>query len=129
MIDLETLGIGEKPAILSIGAVVFNDDQIIAHFDVGIDRESCIKQGFSVSPDTLAWWEQQDPEAKAVAFSGVYEINIALKALCEFYRKYECSEIWSKGALADIRWINNALAHFDMKSPWKYYSEMCFRTF
>ena len=51
-----------------------------------------------------------------------------MKALVQFYELNECTEIWSKGALADIRWINNALDYFGIERPWKYYKEFCFRT-
>ena len=36
---------------------------------------------------------------------------------------------WSKGAIADIRWANNILDKLDMKKPWKFSREMCFRTY
>ncbi len=26
-------------------------------------------------------------------------------------------------------WINNALNYFDIRQPWKFWQEMCFRTF
>lgn len=128
MIDCETLDIGERPILLSIGAVVFDDSQIYEYFHIGIDIESSKQHGFTVSQSTLDWWDQQDPAARAVAFSGGEEIKAALHALVYFFEENECIEIWSKGALADIRWINNALDYFGIERPWKYYKEFCFRT-
>lgn len=128
MIDCETLDIGERPVLLSIGAVVFDDTQIFEYFQIDIDIENSKKHGFTVSQSTLDWWNEQDPIAKNMAFSGKEKIDLALQKLVEFYSDNGCDEIWSKGALADIRWINNALDHFGIERPWKYYKEFCFRT-
>lgn len=126
MVDCETLDIGERPVLLSIGAVVFNDQQILHYFDAGISTESTTD--FDVSQDTLDWWSEQSLAAREQAFSGTENIKDALIRLVNFYTQHECTEIWSKGALADIRWINNALSHFDIDRPWKFYKEFCFRT-
>lgn len=126
MIDCETLDVGERPVLLSIGAVVFNDQQILHYFDAGISTESTTD--FDVSQDTLDWWSEQSLAAREQAFSGTENIKDALIRLVNFYTQHECTEIWSKGALADIRWINNALDHFDIERPWKFYKEFCFRT-
>ena len=125
MVDCETLDIGERPVLLSIGAVVFNDQQIQDYFEYFINKETAISEGFTVSQSTLDWWDQQDPDARAYAFNGEGDIQEALKALVQLN---ECTEIWSKGSLADIRWINNALDYFGIERPWKYYKEFCFRT-
>ena len=129
MVDCETLGVGERPVLLSIGAVVFDDAEIHKYFHVQIDIESAKAHGFSVDQSTLDWWDQQDPIAKKDAFSGERDIQDALAALVRFYKVNECTQIWSKGSIADIRWINNALNYFDMRQPWKFWQEMCFRTF
>ncbi len=128
MIDCETLDIGERPVLLSIGAVVFDDNGIYEYFQADIDIESSKQFGFTVSQSTLDWWDQQDPIAKNMAFAGKERIDIVLQKLVAFYSNHGCTEIWSKGALADIRWINNALDYFGIERPWKYYKEFCFRT-
>lgn len=128
MVDCETLDVGERPVLLSIGAVVHDHEQIYNKFHVGIDAETAKVHGFTVSQSTLNWWDRQSDKARAAAFSGTYHIEMALKALVNFYKENECQEIWSKGSLADIRWINNALDHFDIAPPWKYSREFCFRT-
>lgn len=128
MIDCETLDVGERPVLLSIGAVVFDDNGIYEYFHIGIHIENSKQHGFTVSQSTLDWWDQQDPAARADAFSGGEKIKAALQALVYFFEENKCTEIWSKGSLADIRWINNALDHFGIERPWKYYKEFCFRT-
>lgn len=128
MVDCETLDIGERPVLLSIGAVVFDESQIHDYFEYFIDKETAIRESFTVSQATLDWWDQQDSVARTYAFGGEGDIKEALKALVKFYELNECTEIWSKGSLADIRWINNALDYFGIERPWKYYKEFCFRT-
>lgn len=126
MVDCETLGVGERPALLSIGAVVHDNEQIYSKFYAGISTESTTD--FDVSQDTLDWWAEQNEAARQQAFSGTENIKDALIRLVNFYNQHECQEIWSKGSLADIRWINNALDHFDIAKPWKFSREFCFRT-
>ena len=128
MVDCETLDIGECPVLLSIGAVVFDEKGIYQYFQANIDIENSKAYGFTVSQSTLDWWDQQDPIAKNMAFAGKERIDVVLRKLVEFYSNHGCTEIWSKGALADIRWINNALDYFGIERPWKYYKEFCFRT-
>ncbi|MCF3128476.1 3'-5' exoribonuclease [Acinetobacter soli] len=128
MVDCETLGVGESPVILQIGAVIFDDNGIYGHFSVGIDTTNATEHGFTIEKSTLDWWKDQDPELRKQVFSGEELLPFALQKLVNFYQNYECNEIWSKGSLADIRWINNALDHFEIERPWKYYKEFCFRT-
>lgn len=129
MLDFETLDVAECPVILSIGAVVFNENEIVDCFFEKIDQQSCLDLGCTVSIDTLLWWENQSDAAKKAAFGGTTNIGYAMGMLVQLYEKHECDEIWSKGAIADIRWTNNILNKLKLKAPWKFYQEMCFRTF
>lgn len=129
MIDFETLDIAECPVILSMGAVVFNENGIVDCLFEKIDQHSCLDLGCTVSIDTLLWWEKQSDTAKKAAFGGTTNIGYAMGMLVDFYKKHECGEIWSKGAIADIRWTNNILAKLNLKSPWNFWDEMCFRTY
>lgn len=129
MIDYETLDVAECPVILSMGAVVFNENGIVDCFFEKIDQHSCLDLGCTVSVDTLLWWEEQSDAAKKAAFGGTTNIGYAMGMLVDFYKKHECQEIWSKGSIADIRWTNNILNKLNLKSPWKFWEEMCFRTY
>ena len=129
MIDFETLDVAECPVILSMGAVVFNENGIVDRFFEKIDQHSCLDLGCTVSIDTLLWWEKQSDTAKKAAFGGTTNISYAMGMLVDFYKKHECGEIWSKGAIADIRWANNILDKLGLQKPWKFWEEMCFRTY
>ena len=129
MLDFETLDVAECPVILSMGVVVFNENGIVDCFFEKIDQHSCLDLGCTVSIDTLLWWEQQTEAARAAAFGGKTNIGYAMGMLVDLYKKYECEEIWSKGAIADIRWTNNILDKLGLQKPWKFWEEMCFRTY
>ena len=129
MIDFETLDVAEMPVILSLAAVVFNENKIIDCISEKIDQDSCLKLGCTVSVDTLMWWENQTETAKKAAFGGTTNIGYAMGMLVQFYKDHACAEIWSKGSIADIRWTNNVLDKLDIKKPWEFWQEMCFRTY
>ena len=129
MIDFETLDVAECPVILSMGAVVFNENGIVDCLFEKIDQHSCLDLGCTVSIDTLLWWEKQSDTAKKAAFGGTTNIGYAMGMLVDLYKKYDCGEIWSKGAIADIRWANNILDKLALEKPWKFWQEMCFRTY
>lgn len=129
MIDFETLDVAECPVILSMGAVVFNENGIVDCLFEKIDQHSCLDLGCTVSIDTLLWWEKQSDTAKKAAFGGTTNIGYAMGMLVDLYKKYDCGEIWSKGAIADIRWANNILDKLSLEKPWKFWQEMCFRTY
>ena len=71
MVDIETLGTGHLPTILSIGAVVFDLETgvIDRPFKVNICMKSSQKEGFGIDAGTLQWWWKQDPEAQAALFT------------------------------------------------------------
>ena len=129
MLDFETLDIGECPVILSMGACVFNEDGIVDTLFEKINTSSCQVIGCTESLSTTLWWEKQSDEARNAAFGGDTNIGYAMGMLVDFYKKNNCKEIWSKGAIADIRWANNILNKLKIDQPWEFYQEMCFRTF
>ena len=129
MLDFETLDVAECPVILSMGAVVFNENGIIDCIYEKIDKQSCLDLGCTISQETVDWWEQQTEAARAAAFGGKTNIGYAMGMLVDLYKKHECEEIWSKGAIADIRWANNILDKLGLQKPWKFWEEMCFRTY
>lgn len=62
MLDLETLGRGPGCVILSIGAVTFNPfgEGYKHEFTCNIEPEISKQLGFTVDPDTVAWWGQAE---------------------------------------------------------------------
>lgn len=129
MLDFETLDVAECPVILSMGAVVFNENRIIETLYHKVDQQSCLDLGCTISESTIEWWSKQSEEARAAAFGGKLNIAVAIQDLVDLYKNNDCGEIWSRGALADIRWANNILNKLNIEKPWKFWEEMCFRTY
>lgn len=70
VIDVETLGQGNNAPILSIGAVAVTGAgtaaaAIAGEFYNRIDLESAIARGAVPDSETIEWWWQQSPEARA----------------------------------------------------------------
>lgn len=70
VIDLETLGQGNNAPILSIGAVAVTGAgtataAITDEFYSRVDLESAIARGAVPDSETIEWWWQQSPEARA----------------------------------------------------------------
>ena len=66
MVDCETLDIGERPVLLSIGAVVFDDTEIHKYFHVQIDIESAKAQ--AVPEQDQQVWATSNLTWKDIAF-------------------------------------------------------------
>lgn len=70
VIDLETLGQGNNAPILSIGSVAVTSAgtasaAIAGEFYNRVDLESAIARGAVPDSETIEWWWQQSPEARA----------------------------------------------------------------
>ncbi len=128
MIDCETLGTGECPVILTMGAMIFNHHDIVAAKYWRIDLKTCQELGFQVDERTVLWWQDQSKEAVMEVTGGETHIKKALEELIQFYKKHDCRTVWSNGAIADIRWLNNGFIKVGLASPWKFWQERCFRT-
>lgn len=128
MIDFETLDVANCPVILSVGVVVFDDKNILDMYSEKISQESCLAIDCTISQETQEWWSKQSIEARLAAFGGTIDIEIAMQILTKMYTQFSCTEIWSRGSLADIRWANNILEKLGIEKPWKHWQEMCLRT-
>ena len=65
MFDIETLGTKRNSAVLSIGAVLFNQQAIISQFYVNIDLASNVQNARTIDSDTFYWWMAQSAAAGA----------------------------------------------------------------
>lgn len=92
-LDLETLSTDPKAAIISIGAVKFNLEDIDTVetlrkpdriFYRTVTLESSTAHGGLMSADTVTWWMKQSKEAKR-SFDGETEITDALIDLAGFF--------------------------------------------
>jgi hypothetical protein len=138
MLDLETLSTAPTAAILSIGAVCFDEDGIEPadaedSFLVSVDPDYYDMQGsFDVDEGTKAWWAKQGKAARdALKINKVGTLPLAMDAFTEWCEKQEYDIVMAKPAHFDIPILSNAARHSYGKNdalPWKHYSVRCFRT-
>lgn len=133
MIDLETLGLGYDSPILSIGAaVIANGEVMLGGYHVGISLEDSIAHGRVPSASTIEWWLRQAPEAQqalAKKLSTGVSVNVALLDFANWVRSRYGAYVWGNGADFDIAMLRHAFAKVGLDEPWSYRNVRCFRTY
>lgn len=134
MIDIETMGIKNNAAIISIGALFFSKNGTGSNFYKKINLQSCLDYNLSIDASTIIWWMQQSLEARQEFFNNNMEESIynVLFDFSSFIYKYTTSEdlyVWSNGIHFDITILENAYQKCGIKIPWKYNHIRDFRTF
>lgn len=107
MIDLETLGNHSDAAIIQIGAVVFDLEQLGESFKATIDIEDAMRHG-KVTASTLKWWMQQSEDARQSVMSGTEKLSDALERLNEFVKKIGGKKQFWSHATFDFPILSNA---------------------
>ena len=129
MIDLETLGTKPNSAILSIGAVAFDENGIHDEFYANVDLSSSIVHGFDIDADTVYWWLKQDSKAGSILEKDKIHIGSALKNLSEFIKSFKPSEMWANSPSFDLVMLKNAFHKMGVDECWGFWIERDFRTF
>jgi 3' exoribonuclease, RNase T-like len=133
MLDLETLDNKPTSAIVAIGAVAF-DLSGIRHdpFYMVINPESAEKYG-TISASTFAWWCQQSEEARKIFGKSVEKLDLpqALGAFEKWGLQVKglgpvC--VWGNGADFDNVILGHAYKQTNMRQPWSFTHNRCFRT-
>lgn len=135
MLDLETLGTAPGSVILSIGAVKFGNGGITSRFHTHIKPASCEQVGLVTDISTMMWWLEQSDEARRALISGQKEAVSLQGALAAFNGwlaglevDVSLRRIWGNGASFDCALLAAAHRHADMRLPWRYSGERCYRT-
>lgn len=134
MVDLETLGVDNDAAIVSIGAFKFDmtkeqDPKDITHdqkFYVKIDWDSALDLGFTFTPSTIKFWLQQSDEARQELLTGRVQYYNALQDLREFIPTG--ANIFGNGATFDNVLLRNAFKKVGVPYPVSYRQDLCYRT-
>ena len=126
MIDIEGLGKNDdRGAILAIGACTFDRLGIHNKMYVAIDLLDSVLNGFTINPDTVAWWRKQPEEAKSHIKRGI-PIRDALNKLSSFIFRDE--NIWAKGPDYDLVMLHTAYEMLGMRCPFTFRNGRCVRT-
>ena len=133
-IDLETRSLSYDAQILSIGAVFFNAEtgELKQDFYRSVEVGSDPLGHFD--PDTEAWWQGQEPNARSVLRDPL--ADPAGLVLLDFYRWVSAASFddasairpWGNGSIFDIVVLENALRRFNLKTPWMFWNVRDIRT-
>ena len=130
MLDIETMGTSANAAIIAIGAVFFDLEEMGDTFYTKIDLQSCLDLGFDIEASTIEWWVGQSDQAKDVLSpSGRTELQTALDLFAKFLSKASSSAIiWGNGPAFDNAILSNAYRKIGVEKPWSYRDDRCVRT-
>ncbi len=103
-----------------------------------LDPQDQINRGSKVSFSTILWWMRQSRAAQNLTFFNKDRPDenpkIVLDELNYFITRYATSPnydnvyLWSNGALADIRWLENLYAMYGVDELVGFRNKMCYRT-
>lgn len=136
MVDLETLGTVPGCSILSIGAVAFDEFDVLEEdgFYTAVSSKSCQEAGLHEDEETKKWWSNQSEAARKVLDDagrvGTPSLITALTALGHFIDKFNNARVWGNGADFDNPIIAVAARAVGLqpKKLWKPYNGRCYRT-
>ena len=131
MVDLETLALSSRAAIIQIGAVAVTPADFIAggpgqNFKASVAGNIV---GFDVDPKTIQWHLEKNAENYKRIGEEAVELYRGLVDFHSWVKSFEQTKIvWAKGTCFDIPILENAFKHFGMYAPWSYQKVRDFRT-
>lgn len=130
MLDLETLGTRPGCVVLSIGAVAFNQTEILSTFSVNIDARTSQRAGLRIEADTVMWWMGRDEAARQSVLNGpTEELSVALLRFNQWLvPRGTPVRLWSKGPSFDAVILRSAYIAAGMDPLWDFRNERCVRT-
>ncbi len=129
MVDLETIDTSPTSAIISIGAVYFDEQTVYTDtaFYRPVDMFSSIGCGLTHSDETLGWWGGRSEEARSV-FTDPHRVSLpeALSAFALWISPD--AKVWGNGAAFDNAILAVAYRAVGLPLPWKFWNDRCYRT-
>jgi hypothetical protein len=138
MLDIETMGVGPNAAVASIGAVKFNprgaigvlgnpQEENYQHFHRTVLLQSLSDSEFQFDGATVAFWLEQNDEARAALLADAQPLDTVLSAFWDWYGPTSVPT-WGNGAGFDNVILRNAYTKLAGVCPFKFYHDRCFRT-
>jgi DNA polymerase III epsilon subunit-like protein len=127
MIDLETLDVRPTAVVVSIGAVRWNLSTIGDTFYHVLNMDDQQTVGRTISTQTMAWWALQSEAVRAVFDAPKVPTPQALAEFTEWLGPGNL-QIWGNGADFDNIIWGSLYDAFNVKRPWSYSNNRCFRT-
>lgn len=123
MLDLETLSTSSNAAIISIGAVKFNENEITDRFYQTIKADTVSGH---ICPATVAWWFKQEKEAQNALFENSKSLPHVLHSFNDFCTGSE--ELWGNGASFDNVILRNAYTALKIGFVLPFRTDRCYKT-
>ena len=111
-LDLETLALGTRPAIVQIGLVVFDAAQIVDGRRWEVDYNWDARAGGEIHESTQRWWQAQ-PEAARWALNAPMRERpaVALRAVVDIAKRCSPDGYWANGI--DWTWLESMWRRYD----------------
>lgn len=128
MIDLETMSTDSNAAIVSIGAVFFDEKEIGKTFYVNVDLGSSVMGGGVTDQDTIQWWNKQPQKVRNALEEMKQPVERALNFFTEFLGDTKNVKIWGNSSSFDNVILSNAYKRLGKDVPWQFCNDRCYRT-
>lgn len=138
MVDIETLANESAyPLITSVALVEFDmvSGEILDTFQINIDVQSSINEGFEIAGSNIQWWTETDEKVsvlRSILNTGT-TIREALHLIDQWFNSKNMSEvhgIWGNSNRFDLGILGRAFHKIYPKRgyPWMFYTERDVRT-
>lgn len=142
-LDMETLYTGPRSTVLSVGVAAYQYGRgVFSTWGATMSMEEQINQyRRRISQDTLAWWMNQSPEARAAAFDNPSPVGAVLMELRNWFcglpfdlqiadQEIDVKDIrlWSNGSDFDVAILRDLHDCFPLAPFWNFRKVRCYRT-
>lgn len=142
MLDVETLGTNDAPVLLQLAARAFKIEEgpeSLGEFDMLIRPQTCVQAGLKCDGETMDFWLKQGndliQDILVEAMKNGTELDLVLyefnKYVENMKKKYNAKKVrvYGNGPSADCTWVRSAYKAVKMEAPWKYWDDVCVRTY
>ncbi len=133
MLEVECCGMSETGALMALGAVFFDWSkcEMGPTFFRTIHLATSVRDGGTMDASTVIWWLRQGDDArKSVAYNG-QDVRTVLQDFSNWIAttcRHEDVRPWANSASFDLPKVRSACERADIKAPWYWSNERCFRT-
>ena len=131
MLDLETMGTRPGSVIVSVGAIEFDPQsaRLGRTFYQTCSIKSAVDVGLAMDPETVAWWLDQNDNARAELVKAKGDLKSVLTAFTHWlYHGGPDVRLWGNGADFDNALLAEAYRRVNNPIPWKFWNNRCYRT-
>lgn len=134
MLALETMGTVSRSPILRIAAIEFDmvSGKTGRQFNGMINLQSCFDAGLIAQPKTIAWWLEQNEQARFGAITAIRDggnLSEVLDEFTLFLRNLGHDFLlWGDSPRFDIALLHDAYHALGKEIPWNFRNERDVRT-